>query len=347
MDRDDLLYGAGIAATIVGTAEIILRLRDRAESKTRFMHERRTIERSWEQFDPLSGWEPIPDFVSDGIRINKHGFRGPELAGGEKIRIMCIGDSSTFGPPVEKNTYPHIVQTKLVKRRLSRSAEVINAGVSGHSTYNMLFRINRLLRYKPDVVILYAGFNDMFDEAADRYEDNRRPYSSYWHFLEKKNLRFHLMAKILEAAGYTDRKPIPLTYAPDEFVPFNFEYNLRRLLRAIMNASAQPVLISLPKLIPDAPSKLSAKDTAKALLPDFIEDGDYDSFLKIYRSYDNIVKQISSETDVPLLDADQAFEDAGDSRGSLFEDIRHLTPAGYKLLGEFVVKSLIDKGIVK
>jgi len=347
MDRDDLLYGAGIAATIVGTAEIMLRLKDRSESKTRFMHERRTIERSWEQYDPLSGWEPVPGFVSDGIRINKHGFRGPELVRGEKIRIMCVGDSTTFGPPVEKNTYPHIVQAKLVKRRLSRSAEVINAGVSGHSTYNMLFRINRLLRYKPHVVILYVGFNDMFDEAADHYEDNRRPYSSYWHYLEKKNLRCHLMAKIFEAAGYTDRKPIPLTYTPDEFVPFNFEYNLKRLLRTIMNASAQPVLMSLPKLIPDAPAKLSAEDIEKALLPDFIGEGDYDGFLKIYRSYDKILRQVSSETEVPLLDAGQAFEDAGDSRGSLFEDIRHLTPEGYKLLGEYVAKSLIYKGIVQ
>ena len=155
------------------------------------------------------------------------------------------------------------------------------------------------------------------------------------------------MTKIFEAAGYTDRKPIPLTYTPDEFVPFNFEYNLRRLLRTIMNASAQPVLMSLPKLIPDTPSQLSAEDTAKALLPDFIEDGDYDGFLKIYRSYDRILRQISSEMDVPLLDAGQAFEDAGDSRSYLFEDTRHLTHDGYKLLGEYVAKSLIDKGIVQ
>ena len=62
MDRDDLLYCAGIAATIMGTAEIILRLKDRSQSKTRFIRERRTTDRPWEQFDPLSGWEPAPGF---------------------------------------------------------------------------------------------------------------------------------------------------------------------------------------------------------------------------------------------------------------------------------------------
>ncbi|MCE5248842.1 GDSL-type esterase/lipase family protein [bacterium] len=347
MKRENLLYGIGIATAALGAAEIVLRLKDRAASRTRFHRERWTMERPWERFDPCSGWELIPGFVSGDIRINHHGFRGPELIKGDMTRILCLGDATTFGPSGEKNPYPQIVQTMLAKRRTSRPVEVINAGVCGHSTSNMIFRIQHLLGFKPDIVIVYAGWNDLFNEPVDRYCDNRLPYSSYWHTLSQKNIRFHLAAKIREIAGYENRKPIPLTYTPDEFVPFNFEYNLSLIISEIRKASALPVLLTLPKLIPDSLSRPDDPDISAATLPDFIEDENFGDFLKVYHAYDTIIRQIATETDTFLFDAAAVFETMKKGRAGYFEDTRHLTPEGYRVLGEFIAQSLVGKDIVQ
>ena len=347
MRKDDILYGTCFALTVLGAAEVILRLKDRAANKISFMHEKRTMERSWERFDPLSGWELVPGYVKGEVRINRHGFRGPELIRGEKLRIMCLGDSTTFGPIEQKFTYPNVLQEKLVKQRMSRPVEVVNAGVTGHSTYNMLFRLKRLLSYKPDIIIVCAGWSDMYGEAIDKYTDNRSPYSSYWHFLSRKNIHSHIVSNICEALDIKDRKPLPLSYSTDEFVPFNFEYNLKKILTKIKKASVQPVLLTLPKLIPNALSRLTVAIKEKALLPDFLKDDDYKGFIQLYKSYDSVLHQVAQELDVPLFDAAARFNKLKDSRASYFEDNRHLTSKGSKTLGEFVAESLTGKGIIQ
>jgi lysophospholipase L1-like esterase len=347
MRKGNILYGACIAATALGTAEIILRVRDRAASKERFYHDRRTMERPWERFDPYSGWELVPNFVTSDVRINRQGFRGPDLMKGGITRILCLGDSTTFGPAGEKNPYPHVVQAVLARRRMSRPVEVINAGVNGHATCNMIFRIKRLLRFNPDIIIICAGWNDLYNEPIDRYEDSRQSYSSYWHYLSKKNVRIHLLAKVRELTGSSDRKPIPLSYSPGEFVPFNFEYNLTMLITMIRKASVIPALVTLPKRFSDTGSAPGINDFQKAALPDFIEDGDFDSFLKVYHSYNTIIRQVAEEKDLPLFDAAAEFGRMKDSSDSCFEDIRHLTPEGCRVLGEFVAQSLIEKGLVR
>ena len=346
MDRDDLLIGLGVAATALSAAEIFLQMQDRAESKTKFHRERKTMERPWERFDPYSGWEPLPGFVSSDVIINSHGFRGQDMSRGKVARIMCLGDGTTFGPPGEKNTYPHALQTTLARRRTSRLVEVVNAGVSGHSTCNMLFRLPQLLRFRPGIVIVFAGWNDLNNEAPGCYRDNRRRFSSYWHYLDGKNIYCHLAAKLRESAGLKNRKPLPVSYSLDEFVPFNFEYNLRKIIGGIRRKSAHPVLLTLPKLIPGSLSRLSAAVKSRANLPDFIEDGDLKGFLKLYRAYDAIIRQVAEETGCTLFDAARYFERLKEPRGSLFEDTRHLTAEGSKALGKFVANSLIEKELV-
>ena len=69
--------------------------------------------------------EPTDPF----IRINKDGFRGPEIdRAHSRLRILTIGDSVTFGT-IESHGYPRLLEDELRNRGLD--AEVINAGVEG------------------------------------------------------------------------------------------------------------------------------------------------------------------------------------------------------------------------
>ena len=122
----------------------------------------------------------IRDFDYAGrIHIDREGFRGPEVAV-EKApgvaRIMAIGSSTTFDPGVSGDaaTWPARLQFWLTQRSPGHPVEIINAGVPGYVVMTDLIRLETdLYRYRPDVIVLYEGHNDLFGSLRRGREDLR------------------------------------------------------------------------------------------------------------------------------------------------------------------------------
>src|SRR5262249_26953744 len=102
------------------------------------------------------------------IENNWEGFRGPErFTGGSHenlYRILCIGDSITFGFNVDQDApFTRQLEALLRARYPSRQFEVINAGVPGW-TWAQGVRFLELhgLALNPDLVIMAHGTNDQF-----------------------------------------------------------------------------------------------------------------------------------------------------------------------------------------
>ena len=101
------------------------------------------------------------------IRINALGFRGPDF-GAEKsdsvTRVMCLGESSTFGFfNSDTGTYPAQLGGLLADASTGRGRryEVINAGIPHANSDNIRAMVeHEIFTYQPDVLTLYAGFND-------------------------------------------------------------------------------------------------------------------------------------------------------------------------------------------
>jgi acyl-CoA thioesterase-1 len=75
--------------------------------------------------------------------------------------IVALGDSLTAGYGVKgKDTYPVRLEKKL--RETGFQWRVINAGVCGETSGDILSRIDSVLTLKPDIVILEIGVNDGF-----------------------------------------------------------------------------------------------------------------------------------------------------------------------------------------
>lgn len=96
--------------------------------------------------------------------INSYGIRGPELnisGHEEKLRVIILGDSFTFGQGVDyAESYPARVGAELSK--LGIDAEVLNFGVPGHSTpQSLAFARAKAAPLKPDVVLLSVFANDL------------------------------------------------------------------------------------------------------------------------------------------------------------------------------------------
>lgn len=98
------------------------------------------------------------------LSINSQGMRalGPVKPKAEGLmRIICLGDSYTFGTDVDDEyTYPGQLQDLLNQARAARF-EVINAGVMGYSSrQGLVYLREKLLNLEPDLVILEFGLND-------------------------------------------------------------------------------------------------------------------------------------------------------------------------------------------
>jgi lysophospholipase L1-like esterase len=106
-------------------------------------------------------------------KLNHYGFRGrdlPEAKPPGTVRVLCLGDSCTFGYglPVEES-YPAQMQ-KLFDEGGGPRVEVINGGIPGTNLYQQLAVLRtKFLRFAPDVVVVWSAPN--WVEAIKRYRD--------------------------------------------------------------------------------------------------------------------------------------------------------------------------------
>ena len=98
--------------------------------------------------------------------MNSEGFRGSEFSKDKPdntYRIIAVGGSTTFGSGVtNENTWPKILEKKLQNLSESKKIEVINSGISGMNSFSESKLIKqKLIHYKPDLIIVYDGMNDV------------------------------------------------------------------------------------------------------------------------------------------------------------------------------------------
>lgn len=111
-------------------------------------------------------------FADQEVHTTSRGLRGRERelpAADEALRILCLGDSNTFGMGVEDaETYPAQLEAEL--RARGREACVFNAGVPGYWTLQELRTLELLAPVlRPDVVVVGWLQNDIADPAAPFY----------------------------------------------------------------------------------------------------------------------------------------------------------------------------------
>lgn len=132
------------------------------------------------------GFEMVPNqtgyTTASRATINALGLRGPELRadrGPDGRRVLCLGDSITFGVDVEDDQpYPRQLERLLAAAWPGRPVEVINGGVQRYFTYQEIDQLRRLWPVlRPDVVTLGVYPNDIGERPAEQsareYENER------------------------------------------------------------------------------------------------------------------------------------------------------------------------------
>jgi len=103
-------------------------------------------------------------FSDSGIAIPEppDDFFLPEKPLGS-LRIFCVGESTMAGFPYEyTSTAPAILKSILEREIPGRTVEVINAGMSAIGSAVVADMVRQLVRYQPDIIIVYVGHNEFY-----------------------------------------------------------------------------------------------------------------------------------------------------------------------------------------
>ena len=191
------------------------------------------------------------------IRINSVGLRGPDFAPVKPAgvyRIICMGESSTFGFfDRDEFTYPALLGQMFADNggQDGKRVEAINAGIPHANSDNIAAMLeHELIGYQPDLVTVYAGFND----AVLMMDENRLQATMRWlhghlaTYVALKRLITALGGPALHSrwAGYLSNvEPATAKKQVDLHVE-RFERNLRQMVDLARANGTKIVFIRQP-----------------------------------------------------------------------------------------------------
>lgn len=250
-------------------------------------------------------WPSLPESLAHNptweIVLNSQGFRTAEFQTAKpaaRVRVVCLGDSWTFGANVgQDDAYPQRLQALLRRAFPDADVEVLNLGVLGYSSFQgrELLR-RRVLALDPDVVVIgfamndakVAGFHDedlvgakapspasRLAALAGRSEVFRLlRYLALSLRHRPVSLRDHLEAADVHAADAQRRTATPEAYATFERwtrVPLpDYERNLSEMVTLARTRGASVVLL-FNELWEDDPYRAAVARVARSTGVPFVD----------------------------------------------------------------------------
>ncbi|HEW81572.1 MAG TPA: hypothetical protein ENH18_04295 [Nitrospirae bacterium] len=266
-------------------------------------------------------------------------------------RILCIGDSSTYGlgsTDSEKYSYPAQLHTLLNTQSSNNEFEVVNLGVRGINSSQVVNRFKyNILKYNPDMVIVMIGINDGWNLE----ESNILKYYNE-RFIKKLLLSLELIVNRLKVYQFMKLVFIPQdldistenledSSSPSELIiaPYNDETRrkgFRFSYRNPMKASAfyHALNDNITSMV-----KIAESQHIQAVFMTYHAGG--------YGGVNKIINQIYAQLSVPIVDIGSVFKQAKklelDVRGP---DKWHPNDLGYSLIAKSIYNDMISLGII-
>jgi len=303
----------------------------------------------WMQSDPILGHRNIPgyDDATRGITIDALGLRGHEVVSPKPpgtLRILCLGDSTTFGvwreAPLDfrfGTSYPAELERTLHAQGWT-NVEVVNGGVMGYTTAHALRLLLTTLRsVAPDVVTIRLGNNDhgllgvqpWWISSATPYDVMRRLPA--WVF-DSQVMRLGLDA--YQRATAPPMPPPPVyKVSLDEL-----ERDLIRLFETARGMGARPLVLDFPyRPIDQGPWR------GEPMPNESTEAENLEQLHAIHARYQAVVVRVAGEHEVPVVETAAALRSAP---GRTFTDYdnSHPNADGLRVIGSELAATLVRLG---
>jgi lysophospholipase L1-like esterase len=279
--------------------------------------------------------------------INSKGFVGPEFAAPKPpgaYRIFALGDSCTFGTGYWQESYPYMLERLLNAAGRQQKFEVINAGIEGYNSDYALARLkDEVLRYEPDMVTLYIGWNDLMKVNPNNLSATGR-YTwlaglmdrSYLMRGYSKILFYYIRPAILQPAVAQSAAE---KHVFDSFQPLFFLNNLEQIISILKEKNTRIVLVTLPTVVRHGMSNHEIK-SKNVFFPYYAGTYSVDKFLSLHSSYNKAIISTAQKHHVAFVDLDTLFNKK--NKDELFWDTMHLSMQGHGLVAQWMAPTVLE-----
>jgi hypothetical protein len=304
-------------------------------------------------FDPARFWKLKPSVQVDdpnnqlwqGVVSNSLGFRNAEFELTKKegvARIVCFGDSSTFGIGNQmEDTWPSQLESLLQEHPDNPPVQVINAGVPGYTTHQGLEHMRQELdRLQPDVVIASYANHDFWhwDGKSDREQAIRFQQVSFSRLLRKSRA-----VQVLDDWLAPTNDPSKQDWAETTTQGYlhhdvdgvarvrldQFEANLVEMSKICDSKNVRLIFM----LWPDRPQVAGTASQSNQSIDISSSHGNAASSLSVRLDYQNVIKQVAEDRGDQVADVVSEFQRnrSWSLRTFLPRDIVHVNKSGNRL----------------
>lgn len=307
-------------------------------------------------FDPDVFWRFKPGQILSAkgvyrkpVRINNFGFRGKDFSIEKRpgsFRILCLGDSVTFGWSVgDEETYPAQMERLLRGKYPGKDIEVINLGVTGYTSFQgrqLFFKFGE--RLKPDIVIFGFGQNDRLPALSS---DEELFKSKAWQKSKLDLVLSHSQIYKLLKAGviYLERRIQGLSLNPESFLPhLKRKVNQEEYKNNFVEVKKECDLIGCKMILLNVDFPSLGLDPATESLQKMSEETQA-RFPANWREWNSLElnREISAQSGIVMIDLRELFVKNSSADKNLMIDNGHPNEIGHRLIAEALLRVISEE----
>ncbi|MBU1864107.1 MAG: SGNH/GDSL hydrolase family protein [Candidatus Omnitrophica bacterium] len=255
------------------------------------------------------------------------------------VRVVCLGTSSTQGSCgiAVKDVYPNRLEQQF-RKSSNKKCEVINAGIGGYTSYRLLIYCRDIiLQYRPDIITLYVGGNDM--QMTGFITDKQ-----FYAYVKKLIEKYPIVTNNKKLVTFLSISPYFANTITYEIANILFEsrlffslYNqIGSFKKLYFNPHTQFVPPSLFREVLQEFVNITVQNDIKLVLMPEAES----TFTNQFKEYIDIMEQVASKNNILVIDVrPELFKHRHEE---IFYDRVHPTPLGYEVMTDKMYQSLID-----
>lgn len=283
---------------------------------------------------PYGKWEKIT--------LNRYGFNDSDnyTKEGKKhfIRIICLGDSITFGTFTAPYNWVSFLQEILAARKID--AEVINAAMPGNTYPQIVDRFQaEYLEFHPDILLVYKGFRYYMAPEADI----SLPDKSIWERLGRRSSFIRLILDHQPRDPYRrlikERERRGITCLVEEITEEHlagYREDLLRLIRICRREGITLLLAPFPALVDENNRKQYIDMVYSGLY--FYPSISADAYIKGIPRFNEVTREVAEQEGIMYVDISEGLERTRE----YFEDRAHLSVKGSKRVAENYAEALAE-----
>lgn len=302
------------------------------------------------------GFDPYVMVGGDTVISDRWGRQFPLEKLPDTYRIVSFGGSTTASRVGDQH-YPALLQEELRRRAKTDNVEVINVGNQAYATpHSIILLAIDVISWQPDLVILSHNFNDLIvmywpgfrldywnkythefymdPDYANRnsWSNDGFQHSRLYRFLSSRLKRISLGANpqstTIRRQSYGE---IDLRQAESVF-----ERNLKTFIN-IAESHGISVMLGTQPLEPSKEYFLN--HMAHKPYNDVVVYPPHNEFLKHHAAYNRVLREVSEEMDVDLVDNETIFG----GNVVYFTDFVHYTEMGLRKLADNYATVIVGK----